>query len=78
MTVETLDNLRLQISTLSQPERARLARELIMGLDGPDDDSVEQAWGDEIERRISCVKDGTAKLLTRNEFRQRMRGRIDQ
>ena len=43
MTTETLDHLRSQISTLSESERAALARELIMSLDGPRDDSVEQA-----------------------------------
>ncbi|HTN34060.1 MAG TPA: hypothetical protein VL091_08655 [Marinobacter sp.] len=35
MTTETLDHLRSQISTLSQSERAALAHELIMSLDGP-------------------------------------------
>ena len=35
MTTETLDHLRSQISTLSESERAALARELIMSLDGP-------------------------------------------
>lgn len=78
MTVEALDHLRSQISTLSESEKARLARELIVSLDGPRDDSIEKAWGDEIERRISSVKDGSAKLLTRDEFRQRMNERIDQ
>lgn len=78
MTVEALDYLRSQISTLSESERARLARELIVSLDGPRDDSIEQAWGDEIGRRISRVNDGSAKLLTRDEFRQRMRERIGQ
>jgi|GEM_PF-7045353 hypothetical protein len=43
MTTETLDHLRSQISTLSESERAALAREIIMSLDGPRDDSVEQA-----------------------------------
>lgn len=33
MTTKTLDHRRSQISTLSKPERAALARELIMGLD---------------------------------------------
>lgn len=77
MTIESLDYLRSQISSLSESERAQLARELIMSLDGPREDFVGQAWGEEIERRISSVKDGSAKLLTRDEFRQRIRDRID-
>jgi hypothetical protein len=56
MTTNTLNQLRSQISTLSESERAALARELIMSLNGPRDDSVEQGWNDEIIRRVSKVK----------------------
>ena len=76
MTTEPLDHLRSQISTLSQSERAALAHELIMSLDGPSDDSVEQAWNDEIVRRVSKVKSGNATLLSREEFRSKMRARL--
>lgn len=78
MTTETLNHLRSQISTLSESERAALARELIMSLDGPRDDSVEQAWHDEIIRRVAKVKSGKATLLNREEFRTKMRARIGQ
>jgi putative addiction module component (TIGR02574 family) len=78
MTTETLDHLRSQISTLSESERAALARELIMSLDGPRDDSVEQAWNDEIVRRVSKVKSGRATLLSRKEVRSKMRARLGQ
>lgn len=78
MTTETLNHLRSQISTLSEPERAALARELIMSLDGPRDESVEQAWSDEIINRVSKVKSGRATLLSREEFRKRMRARLSQ
>ena len=78
MTTKTLDHLRSQISSLSDSERAALARELIMSLDGPRDDSVEQAWNDEISRRVSKVKSGNATLLSREEFRSKMRARLGQ
>lgn len=78
MTTETLNHLRSQISTLSESERAALARELIMSLDDPRDDSVEQAWNDEIVRRVSNVRSGNATLLTREEFRTKMRARLGQ
>ncbi|MDN6318131.1 MAG: addiction module protein [Marinobacter sp.] len=78
MTTDTLNHLRSQISTLSEPERAALARELIMSLDGPRDGSVEQAWNDEIIRRVSKVKSGKATLLSREEFRTKMRARLSQ
>ncbi|MDY0146664.1 MAG: addiction module protein [Halothiobacillus sp.] len=76
MTTETLNHLRSQISTLSESERATLARELIMSLDGPRDDSAEQAWHEEIIRRAAKVKSGKATLLSREEFRSKMRARI--
>ncbi|MCK7546232.1 addiction module protein [Marinobacter bryozoorum] len=49
-----------------------------MSLDGPHDDSVEQAWNDEIVRRVSKVKSGKATLLSREEFRSKMRARLGQ
>ena len=76
MTTETLNQLRTQISTLSKPERAALAHEIIPGLDGIRDDNVEQAWNDEIMRRMAQVESGQAELLTRDEFRQRMWSRM--
>jgi len=78
MTTETLDHLRSQISTRSESERAALARELIRSLDGPRDDSVEQAWNDEIVRRVSKVKSGKATLLSREEFLSKMRAKLGQ
>ena len=76
MTTETLNQLRTQISTLSKPERAALAREIIAGLDGVRDHAVEHAWDDEIMRRMAQVESGQAELLTRDDFRQKMRSRI--
>ena len=76
MTTATLDRLRTQISALSEAERAALAREIIAGLDGARDDAVEQAWDDEILRRMAQVENGQAELLTRDELRQRVRSRM--
>ena len=78
MTTETLNHLRSQISALSETERAALARELIMSLDGPRDDSVEQAWNDEIIHRASKVRSGKATLLSREEFRAKMQEKAGQ
>lgn len=77
MTAETLNQLRSQISTLSNSERAALAHEIIAGLDGTRDDAVEQAWDEEIMRRLNQVETGEAQLLTRDEFRQSMRSRME-
>ncbi|TQE98349.1 MAG: addiction module protein [Spiribacter salinus] len=72
MTTEAFEKLREQISTLSESERAELAREFVMSLDGPCDQAVEQSWDDEIVRRVSQVKEGRADVLTREEFQKKM------
>lgn len=76
MTAKTLDHLRAQISTLSESERAALAQELIMSLDGLRDNSVKQTWNDEIVRRVSRLNSGKAKLLDRREFQSKMRAKL--
>lgn len=48
MSSKALNQLRLQVTTLTEFERATLARELITSLDGQPDNSVKQAWNDEI------------------------------
>jgi putative addiction module component (TIGR02574 family) len=78
MATEIVDHLRSQISSLSETERAALALELIMSIDSHYDDSVEQAWNDEIVRRVSKVKNGKATLLSREEFRSKMQARLAQ
>lgn len=77
MSTESLNYLRCQISTLSESERAQLAHEIIMSLDGPCEDSAGKVWQDEIERRISALRDGSAKLLTREQFRQAMWSKLE-
>ena len=76
MNTEMLDKLRSQISGLPASERAALARDIIVSLDGAPDRDAEAAWDDEIMRRIAQVETGHAHLLTREEFRRRMHGRI--
>lgn len=77
-TTEKLDHLRSQISTLSHSERATLAHELLISLDGPHEDSADQAWNDEIVRRVPKVKSGNATLLSREEFQSKMRSKLGQ
>lgn len=77
MSTEALDQLRSQISALSESEKAELAREVLMSLDGPPDEPVEQAWNDEIVRRVSEVRDGKATLLSRDQVLHQLQERLD-
>jgi hypothetical protein len=48
---------------LPRKERARVAHELLISLDGATDEEVERAWVEEAERRWADVKSGKAELF---------------
>jgi len=76
MTAVELETLRNAALTLSEQERATLARDLVASLDGPADESVAEAWDREICRRIQQIESGEAKLLDPKEVLSRARARI--
>jgi len=69
----SLDKVRSAALSLSETERAEIAYNLVVSLDGPPDKDVEQAWDAEIMRRLSEIDSGTANLIDRSEFQRRMR-----
>jgi len=75
MANEALDRIRSEVLALTEAERAELAHDLLASLDEPRDAGVEEAWEREILHRISLIDSGQAKLLDREDFRQRMRER---
>jgi putative addiction module component (TIGR02574 family) len=77
MASKPLERLRSELLALSESERAELAHDLIQSLDAPRDTGVEDAWDKEISRRIAEVDTGQAKFLDREEFRRRMRARLE-
>ncbi|MFL1407222.1 addiction module protein [Marinobacter sp. M1N3S26] len=76
MTAVELETVRNAALTLSEKERAALARDLVASLDGPADDSVAEAWDREICRRIQKIESGEAELLDPREVLSRARSRI--
>jgi len=75
MATETLERIRSEVLELTEAERAELAHDLMASLDEPRESGVEDAWEREILHRISLIDSGQAKLLDREEFRQKMRAR---
>ena len=73
MASAALEQLRVKALELSETERAELAHELVASLDGDAEAGVEQAWEAEILRRLDDVERGTAQILSRDEFRRRIR-----
>lgn len=77
MTARALEQLRSEILSLSETERAELAHALIQSLDAPADRDVEKAWDDEISRRLKEIDEGQAALIDRSEFRRRMQAKLE-
>lgn len=77
MSSSALEKIRTEALRLSEAERAELAHNLVSSLDGPADSDVEDAWDAEILRRLAEIDSGTAKLIDREEFRRRLRTRMN-
>jgi putative addiction module component (TIGR02574 family) len=52
--------MRTELATLTEAERADLARFLIQSLDSGSDKDAEAAWDAELERRAGEIKNGRA------------------
>ena len=61
---------------LPPEERADVAKMLIASLDEPDDEGVEAAWLEEVERRLQDVDRGTAKFGPWETVRARIAARL--
>jgi putative addiction module component (TIGR02574 family) len=73
----TLERLRAEVLNLSEPDRAELAQQLVASLDGTSDPGAQEMWDAEIVKRLAEIDAGTAKLVDREEFRRRLRARIN-
>lgn len=74
----TLEQVAESALKLSTKDRAALTRTLIQSLDGdPADDSaeVEQAWHDEVARRVEEIKSGRVKGIPAEEVFAKLRGK---
>lgn len=73
---EAIKKLRAEALALPEHERAELALELVRSLDGDVEPDVIAAWDQELQRRLSCVREGTAVLVDRDELRQRLEAQL--
>lgn len=76
MSTAALDQLRSQIMTLPESERAELAHDLIESLDAPNDNDVTGEWELEIAKRAAHIDAGNAKLVDRKTFRRCMESKL--
>jgi putative addiction module component (TIGR02574 family) len=75
MTRQALELLQKALS-LSDDERAALAGSLLDSLDTAVDEGAEDAWNQEIARRIADLDSGKAKTFPWEELRARISSRL--
>ena len=72
------DELAQKALSLSERDRAQLARQLILSLEGADvDPDVDAAWETEIERRFAEVDSGAVKPVDWREAVQRIKSHLN-
>lgn len=69
------ERLLAQALNLSVEERRHLARELVLSLEGHDEDG-EAAWGVEVERRVQEILDGRVEMIDGDEAHRMLRARL--
>ena len=70
--------VRTSAMHLPETQRAELACELIASLDGAADPDAKELWDAEVLRRLNEVEGGSAALLSRGEFSDRIASRLRQ
>ena len=60
----TLEQLTCQAIALSPEDRARLSDLLLASLPDEADEPLDEAWDEEIQRRLKAVESGTARLVS--------------
>jgi putative addiction module component (TIGR02574 family) len=62
---------------LSTQERGLLIDQLIESLDeGPAEEGVEEAWSQEIKRRVDDIRSGKAEMIPGEEVRRRLAAKL--
>ena len=75
MMATTLDQLYLQAQSLPLADRAALAGRLLHNLEGPPDEGIEEAWLDEIQRRLAAYDSGQVQAIPAGEVLEAIRSR---
>lgn len=77
--MSSVSDLFKQAADLSEEDRATLAGLLIESLEGEVDPDVEQAWADEVQRRVAELDAGSVETIrwetVRTDLLRRLGGR---
>jgi len=72
----TVTELTEQALGLPESERAKLAHRLLLSLEEVAEEGVEEAWEEEIARRVERIKNGTAKGRPAEDVLRDLRARL--
>jgi putative addiction module component (TIGR02574 family) len=75
VTTQANDILRTALG-LNPNERAEIAASLIASLDPPKSEGIDDAWAEEIKRRIESIDNGDVQLIPSDEVMRAMRERL--
>lgn len=76
MTAEVSELLKKALA-LPPEARAALAGSLLESLEEhPSDEGVDEAWGEEIKRRIEEIDSGKVQMIPYEELRRRLAARL--
>jgi putative addiction module component (TIGR02574 family) len=64
--------------SLTPEEKAKLAEDLLRSLDPPDQADIEDAWAEEIERRIDALDRGEEDTIPVEQFLSEARARLNE
>lgn len=76
MSSTALKSLMDRAMALGENERAELAHELLISLDGPVDVTAPEAWAAEIQRRVEEIDAGSVQLVDAEDLVRRVEKRI--
>ena len=76
MAAADLETILDQAKSLSEPDRARLAHDLLATLDGQPDADAATAWEQEVRRRLAEVENEGTRTISREELTERLDHRL--
>lgn len=74
----SIDDIRARVFELSAEERADLARDLLISLDGHADPDVTEVWNQEIRKRLDDFESGRVTAVDSDEAMRRVRKRLSE
>ena len=75
--VRNTEAILIEALQLPLQERIALASRLLASLDDKVDEGVDEAWGDEVKKRLDDIDNGKVKMIPWEVVCQEMRGIVD-